>query len=106
MLEILKNLHIDWKGRSLLQDLYMRQEVVIMIANKESDPETMGQRVRQGYPLSFLLFSIYAEVMTIEETVNSEKEIVVRGQLLGDVKFADDQGMVSSSENDLQRWID
>ena len=42
MFEILKSLHVDWKDRRLLQDLYMRQEVVIRIANEESDPGTIG----------------------------------------------------------------
>ena len=41
MFELLKNLHVDWKDRRLLQDLYMRQEVVIRIANEESYPGTI-----------------------------------------------------------------
>ena len=46
MFELLKNLHVDWKDRRLLQDLYMRQEVVIRIANEESDPGTIERGVR------------------------------------------------------------
>ena len=42
MFEILKHLHIDWKDRRLLKDLYMRQEIVIRIADGESDPGTIG----------------------------------------------------------------
>ena len=95
MFEILKNLHVDWKDRRLLQDLYMRQEVVVRIANEESDPGTIGRGVRQGCPISPLLFSIYAEVMMIKAMKNCEEEIVVGGQVVGDVRFADDQGMVS-----------
>ena len=65
MFEILKDLHVDWKDRRLLQDLYLRQEVVIRIASEESDPGTIGRGVRQGCPIYLLLFSIYAEVMMI-----------------------------------------
>ena len=36
MFEILKNLHVNWKDRRLLQDLYMRQKIVERIANEES----------------------------------------------------------------------
>ena len=42
MFEILKHLHIDWKDRRLLKDLYMRQEAVIRIADGESQPGTIG----------------------------------------------------------------
>ena len=52
MFEILENLHIDWKDRRLLQDLYMRQEAVVRIANEESDPGIIGRGVRQGCPMS------------------------------------------------------
>jgi hypothetical protein len=104
--KILKNLHVDWKDRGLLQDLYMRQEVVIGITGEESHPGAVGRGVRQGCPISPLLFSIYAEVMMIEAMENCEKGIVVGGQVVGDVRFADDHAMVSSSEDGLQRLMD
>jgi DNA-binding protein YbaB len=102
MFEILKNLHIDWKDRRLLQDLYMRQEAVVRVADGMSDPGIVGQGVRQGCPLSPLLFSIYAEVMMIEAMENNEEGIEVGGQVLSDIRFADDQAMASSTEKGLQ----
>ena len=42
MFEILKHLHIDWKDRRLLQDLYMTQQAVIRMADEEPDPGTLG----------------------------------------------------------------
>jgi hypothetical protein len=42
----------------------------------------------------------------IEAMENSEEGIVVGGQVVGDVRFADDQGMVSSLEDGLQRLMD
>ena len=47
--------------------MYKRQEAVIRVADGESDPGIVGRRVRQGCPLSPLLFSIYAEAMMIEQ---------------------------------------
>ena len=55
---------------------------------------------QKGSPL---LFSIYAEVMIIEALENVEK--LVGGQLVSDVRFADDQGMVSSTERGLQKLM-
>ena len=66
MFEIMKSLHIDWRDGRLLQDLYMRQEVLVRTVGGDSDPGVIGRGVRLGCPLSPLLFSIYAEVMMIE----------------------------------------
>ena len=93
----------------------MRQEAVVRIADGESGPGIIGRGVRQGCPMSSLLFSIYAEVMMIEAFGDSENiddediaiedfedGIVVGGGLVRDVRFADDQGMVAGSEKGLQ----
>ena len=66
MFEIMKSLHIDWRDGRLLQDLYMRQEVLVRTVGGDSDPGVIGRGVRQECPFSSLLFSIYAEVMMIE----------------------------------------
>ena len=79
---ILKDLHVNWKDTPLLKDLYMRQEAVVGIVEGESDPGSIGRGVRQGYPISPLLCSIYAEVMMIEALENVE-EVKVGGRTIG-----------------------
>src|SRR6267154_4838350 len=81
MFEIMKSLHIDWRDRILLQDLYMRQEVVVRVRGEDSDPGVIGRGVRQGCPISPLLFSIYAEVMMIEVLEDIEEGVLVGGKL-------------------------
>ena len=56
MFEILKDLHVDWKDRRLLKDLYMNQEAVIRVAGGESKPGIIGRGVRKGCPISPLFF--------------------------------------------------
>ena len=56
--------------------------------------------------MSPLLFSTYAEMMMIEALEDIEEGVRVGGDLVKDVKFADDQGMVASTEVGLQRQID
>src|SRR5919106_4121377 len=102
----LKCLGIDWRDRRLIKDLYIRQEVIIRVADGDSEPEIIGRGVRQGCLLSPLLFSIYAESMMKEAMEGSEDGIKVGGQLITDIRFADDQGMVDSTEEGLQRTMD
>ena len=53
-------------------------------------------------PAISLLFSIYAEMMMKEALENVEEGIRVGGELIKDVKYADDQGMVANTEAGLQ----
>src|SRR5437867_11547609 len=56
-------------------------------------------------PISPLLFSIYAESMMIEALEDMEEGVSMGEQLVSDVRFADDQGMVAGTEMGLQRLM-
>ena len=51
-------------------------------------------------------YSICAEMMMIEATEDVKEGVRVGGELLKDVKFADDQGMVAKKEKGLQTILD
>ena len=103
MMQVLKLLGVDWRDRRLINDLYMRQQAVVRVAGGDSEPGVIGRGVRQGCPLSPLLFSIYAEAMMVEAMEDIEEGVRVGGEPLKDVRFADDQGMVASTEQGLQK---
>src|SRR6476619_6369146 len=88
----------------MISELYMNQEAVVRIAGGESDSGIIGKGVRQGCSLSPLLFSIYAKMMMKEALENVEEGIRVGGELIKDVKYADDQA--ANTEAELQSLMD
>ena len=106
MLKMLRNIGVDWKDRRLIMNLYMNQKAVVKIQQDCSDESEIGRGVRQGCCISPLLFNIYAEAMMMEAMEGIEEGVKIGGNLLKDVRFADDQGMIASSENGLQKIMD
>src|SRR6476619_67685 len=102
MMKVLQSIGVDWRDQRIISELYMNQEAEVRIAVGESDFGIIGRAVRQGCPLSPLLFSIYAEMMMKEALENVGEGIRVGGELIKDVKYADDQGMVANTEAGLQ----
>jgi hypothetical protein len=87
-----QQLEVDWRDRRLIYDLYVRRQAAIRVADGGSEPGVNGRRVRQGCPLSPLLFSIYnVEVMMLEAVEGIEEGVRVDGELIKDVRFSDDQ---------------
>src|SRR6476619_2646248 len=106
MIKVLQSIGVNWRDRRMISKLYMNQEAVVRIAGGESDAGIIGRGVRQGCSLSPLVFSIYAEMMMKEALENVEEGIGVGGELIKDVKYAFDQGMVANTEAGLQSLMD
>jgi len=62
--------------------------------------------VRQGCPLSPLLFNIYIEELIREALENTKEGVKVGGKIIKALRFADDRAMLAGSESDLQRMMD
>ena len=104
-MKVLQIKGVDWRDRRMISELHMNQKAVVRIAGGESDSGIIGRGLKQGCPLSPLVFSICAEMMMKEALENVEEGIRV-GYLIKDVKYADDQGMVANTKAGLQSLID
>src|SRR6218665_2324171 len=104
---ILKKIGIDSRDRRLISNLYLQQEAITRVGNGYSKPAYIGRWLRQGCPLSPMLFLIYSEmVMMIDAIEEIEEGIKVGGKLVNAVLFAYDQGVVAGSERGLQKLMD
>ena len=66
----------------------MGQEVVVRVADGESNPSVVGRGVLQGCLISHILFSVYVEIMMKEAMEDVDEGLTVGGELLKDVRFA------------------
>src|SRR6476469_761120 len=99
-MKVLQSIGVDWRDRRMISELYMNQEALIRMAGGESDSGIIRRGVRQGCPLSPLLFSINAEMMMKEALENVVEGIRVGGKLIKDVKYEEDQGMRYNTDTD------
>src|SRR6218665_921721 len=106
LINALRRMGVDWRERRLIGNLYLGQKVRIRIEGEYSEPELIGRGVRQGCPLSPLLFNIYIEELIREALEDTEEGIKVGGKIIKALRFADDQAMLAGSLSDLQRMMD
>src|SRR6218665_1183429 len=66
----------------------------------------VGRGVRQGCPLSPLLFNIYIEELVREAVEDLEEGIKVGRRWIKALRFADDQAMVAKSQKGLQTMME
>ena len=93
------------QDRRLINALYRKQRAIVRIAEGESEPCEIERGVRQGCLLSPLLFSVYTESMMRDTLEDLDVGVKVGGELYKDVRFADDQAMIASTEEGLQRMM-
>jgi len=106
MMEILRNIGVDWKDRRLIKNLYSQQSAFVRVGDLKSDVCVIGRGARQGCTLSPLLFNQYDEAMMREATMHEDNGVIVWGCLVNLVRFAHDKAIIARSVKGLQELMD
>jgi hypothetical protein len=104
----LEEIGIDYRDGRLIYNIYKEQSAIIKVSDKFATAK-IGKGVKQGCSLSPKLFNIYVKkpINEIKETLTREKiGVIVGGELVSFLRFADDIALVASSENDLKRALE
>ena len=105
LMEVLKRCGLDWRDKRMILNLYMNQEGAVKVKDDFTEECLFGRGVRQGCCLSPVLFSLYAEMMMVEAFQDNEEGVKVGGRALRDIRYADDQAMLSSTEQGLRETM-
>ena len=96
LMEILKNVGVDYRDRRMIWELYMNQSAEVIIGEEISEAAEIGRGARQGGLLSTILFNIYVEFMLMEALEDCEDGVNVGRERLAAVRYADDKAMLRS----------
>ena len=104
LFNILEELDIDGKDLRIIRNLYWEQNAAVRIDGDYSDFKQIKRGVRQGCVMSPDLFNIYSE--TILRKLGDSPGIKINGEIINNIRYADDTALIASSEKELQSLLD
>jgi hypothetical protein len=100
LMQILKEIRIDWREKRLISNLYMVQSVKVRLNRGETRSVKIGRGVRQGCCFPPILFNLYSEYLT-EEALEELEDFKIGGQIIHTLKYADDLVLLAKEEKVL-----
>jgi hypothetical protein len=104
LITALQSIQLDEKDIKLIAKLYWNQTAIINTNNRESKPISIERGVRQGCILSPTLFNVYSENL-FREALKDQKGIIIGGEIINNIRYADDTVILAENIDDLQELI-
>ena len=91
---------------NLIKDIYNKTKCAVKVGDHRTNFFNFTKGVRQGCPLSAILFNVY--VNDIFEILNNcnENDIILEGMKVNALMYADDLIILSDTKEGLQKQID
>ena len=81
--------------------LYANSESYVLLENNIGDPFKTSVDVRQGFPLSFVLFNIFLEQIITDTLINHHSSISIGGREISNLRLADYIDLISARNDEL-----
>ena len=104
--KVLRNYGIPEKLVVLLEDMYRKSVSAVRVDGELTDWFKVTVGVRQGCNLSPYLFNLLLEAMMQEAMKSVDAGVNVSGQLVNNLRFADDIDLIAESPEQLQVLTD
>lgn len=102
---MLQDKRIDKNDARFIKTLYVNQTASVKVGNETTQKFPIDRGVRQGCVLSPLLFNLYSEAIFERALTDAEDGIKINGQVVNNLRYADDTVIIADSQEALQRLI-
>jgi hypothetical protein len=106
LVESLRELQLDNNNMRVIQNLYWNQTAAVNIGGTTSEAVRIERGVRQGCVLSPLLFNVYSNKIFQRATEDRQEGININGEIINNLRYADDTVLCTTSLSDLQVLLD
>ncbi|CAM1330889.1 Uncharacterised protein r2_g3992 [Pycnogonum litorale] len=104
LIQLLQNIGIDDKDLRIVKHLYWQQTAAVRVGDELTDWKSIKRGVRQGCVMSPDLFNLYSE--HIFRQIEDMPVLSVGGHNINNLRYADDTGLIATSEEKLQALLD
>lgn len=105
LMSILENIGLDDRDLRVIRNIYYNQSAVIRIENQLTEEIQIRRGVRQGCILSPLLFNVYSEQIMKLALDGMDEGILIGGERLNNIRYADDTIIFADTLEGLQALI-
>lgn len=105
MMHVLRKVGVDDKDIKIIANLYWHQTANVRVENETTDDIEIKRGVRQGCVLSPILFNLYSEEILAEALNESQEGIRINGEIINNIRYADDTVLLADSIGDLQALL-
>lgn len=102
LIRLLQNIGLDTRDIKLIENLYWNQTASILVEDNSTPDIEICRGVRQGCILSPLLFNVYSETIFNNALNDRTEGININGQIINNLRYADDSVLLAESSEDLQ----
>uniref|UniRef100_A0A8D8SMX4 Craniofacial development protein 2 n=1 Tax=Cacopsylla melanoneura TaxID=428564 RepID=A0A8D8SMX4_9HEMI len=106
MIKALQETGLDGKDLKIIANLYWNQVSSVKLEGENTNNVQILRGVRQGCVLSPVIFNVYSEHILKEALQDMEAGILLNGERINNIRYADDTVIFADSFESLQNLMD